>query len=281
MAKRINCSLLILFLTVSTGLSSCTYANQAYYSYDFDSSDFTMSVCMSYNTYIAEIASENTDIKNGDVIDANIVEHYNLIEHEDEILPNAHEYVNDNRRGSDFSEDDFWGSWHPPRNSEFIFVTNHDHSIGAHLIREGDEFLGFTLEKIYQSIVEIWGGEPGMQHQGYAVLTGDVTIAGNIFIWLSNFADTEFSGIVYISANESYFPLLPAFIGDRDTHLRAEFNISNKDEVLEYFGIIAPDVDSYLRLVIEDVTMRISEITLIGRRMDCITHKARVEILPS
>jgi hypothetical protein len=172
-----------------------------------------------------------------------------------------------------------WGSLNPPQNSEFVFVTNGDFSMENQLIREGEEFLGFVLEKIHVSVIETWGGYPGMNDPIHAVFSGGEIIAtGDIVIELAHTESLGVSDVFIFSAHEPYFNLFPAVVGDMTFGLDVSFNIKNAHSIMNILNLVRPDTGIY-RTIIEDITVRISEISLKGRRRDCVTHEAYVEVL--
>jgi len=285
-------TLLVPLFAALVGLSACNYDNQPFNPHEIESNNV---VALEYVSHEFEI-DKSEDKVIYDSIDTCIGEHYDLGECTTCISPNADDATPDNHVTE---EDCIWASWHPPpgltndclvfegnfsgyhdppQNSEFIFVTNNTQSSGRFLIREGDEFMGFTLEKIYKSIIEIFGGQPGMQRSAYAVLTGGSLIAtGDIVVWRNAFDDCELSDSFIFYSHESYFSLFPALVGDR-TAEDAPFNIINTHDVVNHFGLVEPDPDSE-RIIIEGVTVRFTDITLSGRRMGCPSHSAVIEIL--
>ena len=139
-----------------------------------------------------------------------------------------------------------WGSLEPEIVSEFIFLTNGDFSIGNHLVSKGEEFLGFTLEKIYRSVIEVWDDQPFMNHTVHAVLTNGTTIVtGDVYILLSyDYNDPLWNSFIF-SAHEYYFDTLPAVVGDM-TSEDISFNIDNYKYIIDFFELNLLD-KSYLR----------------------------------
>jgi len=271
MTKKLNSFLLILFLTILAGLSACNSAYQIDDPYNFENSDFATLEHMSYEFQVDKHQDEDNEVNIP--IDANIEEHYDLINYEHCLLSCDIEFSQDVQN----IDEHFWGSWDPPQNSEFLFVTNNNYTMENYLIREVDEFLGFTLEKIYQSIIELWDGQPGMQHTAHASFTGGELIAtGNIVVELYDFDDCDLPDMFIFFPHEQYFSLFPGLVGDR-TAGDAPFNIINTYDIIKKFGLVRPE-SGLERIIIEDVTVRVTEITLKGRRMDCASHSAIIEI---
>ena len=171
-----------------------------------------------------------------------------------------------------------WGSLNPPINSDYIYVTNGDLSMGNHLIREGDEFLGFTLEKIIESVIETWDGQPGMNEPVHAILSnGELIAAGDFVITLQSENNESFGDSFIFSAHEQYFKLFPAVVGDM-TSGDISFIIDNTTDIMDFFTIKKPH-EGDMRIEICNVTVKITAISLLGRRRDDVSHRAIVTIL--
>ena len=175
------------------------------------------------------------------------------------------------------SHAELWGSFYTDENSNYIFVTNGDFSIHLELVQEGDEFLGFTLSRIYRSVIETTvHGAPVMNDPVHAVLSGgNVNVRGTIRFETYPL-NTGFSNIMIFSAYKPYFKLLPVVVGDM-TSGDVSFIIENMYEVLESLDL-ETKINYYDTIIVENISVVITDITLIGRRRDDVLHRANIII---
>ena len=133
----------------------------------------------------------------------------------------------------------------------FVLVTNGDSTIEPFQMQVGDEFLGLELIDIEWSEAFLKNGEIYYQLSAGAKVFGQVTLGGDLFIWL-HFDSVEYHVRIEFSVANEYLSSLPRIADFGEG--RNPIPIWNTEGAMRVLGITREELDTARNIELTEVT---------------------------
>ncbi|MCL2377394.1 MAG: hypothetical protein FWC76_08395 [Defluviitaleaceae bacterium] len=142
--------------------------------------------------------------------------------------------------------------------TDFIIATNGNETIEPVKLREGDKFLGLTLESLSPAIMLTKNNE-FYASQGMAEFSGEIVVRGDLVLWGSEWR----SGILKhdFIAHELYRSRFPMMVNGRGGG--AWFHIENEEDLLAMLGVPHYTEENNRGARFDDITIRINNYTIL------------------